>query len=328
MRRRDILRLFCAAALSRTPGMAAQPASGARRIGWIDAFVAGMNTNNWSEVARELQPLGWIRGSTVQVDRRVPTTPADLTNIAGELVVAQPDLIVTNGTPATVAALAQTRTIPVLFFGIADPVGNGLIGNLSRPGGNLTGFATYEPSLAGKWVELLKEIEPGIRRVAILFNPETTPNRASPFVQEFEATARSLSVEPISAFAQDEASIEAAMADLSAGTAGALLVLPDLFTLSHRQKIIGLAEKYRVPAIYGLRYAAVTGGLIAYGPSLAGLYRGMASYIDKILRGANPGELPVQAPNTYELVINLRTAKALGLPISPTILAAADEVLE
>jgi putative tryptophan/tyrosine transport system substrate-binding protein len=328
MRRRDILRLLCAAALFRPLVVAAQSAPRARPIGWIDAFVAGMNTNNWSEVARELQPLGWIRGSTLQVDRRVPTTPADLANIARELVEAQPDLIVTNGTPSTVAVLARTRTIPVLFFGIADPVGNGLIGNLSRPGRNLTGFASYEPLLAGKWVELLKPIEPRIRRAAILFNPETTPNRAWPFVQEFEATARSLSVEPISAFAHDEASIDATMADLSGKPDGALLVLPDLFTLAHRQKIIGLAEKYRVPAIYGLRYAAVTGGLISYGPSLAGLYRGMASYIDKILAGTSPGELPVQAPATYELVINLRTAKAIGLSIPPALFAAADELIE
>ena len=292
MRRRDILRLLCAAVLSRTPDIAAQPTRRVRRVGWIDAFVAGMNTNSWSEVARELQPLGWIRGKTVQVDRRVPTTPADLTNIAKELVEAQPNLIVTNGTPATVAVLAETRTIPVLFFGIADPVGNGLIGNLSRPGGNVTGFANFEPSLAGKWVELSKEIAPRVRRVAILFNPETTPNRAWPFLQEFEAAAYSLSIEPVSAFVRDEATIEAAIADLSAKTDGALLVLPDHFTLTYRQKIIGLAEKYRVPAIYGLRYAAVTGGLISYGPSLAGLYRGVASYIDKILTGAKSRRTP------------------------------------
>lgn len=328
MRRRDILRLLYAAALARSHRIAAQPATRVRRIGWIDAFVAGMNTNNWSDVANELQPLGWIRGSTVQADRRVPTMPSDLTNIVRELVEAKPDLIITNGTPATVAVLAQTQTIPVLFFDIADPLGNGLIGSLSRPSGNVTGFASYEPSLAGKWVELLKEIKPDVRRAAILFNPETTPDRASPFVQEFEATAHSLSIEPISAFARDASEIEVTVADLVREPSGALLVLPDFFTLLHRQRIIGLAARYRVPAIYGLRYAAVTGGLIAYGPTLAGLYRGIASYIDKILRGTQPRDLPIQAPTTYELVINLRTAKTLGLPIPQTILAAADEVIE
>ena len=328
MRRRDILQLLLASALLRTSGIAAQPADRVRRIGWIEASSAGMNANNWSDVARELQPLGWIRGGNLQADRRVPATPAQLASIAKELVEAKPDLIVTNGTPATVAVLAQTRTIPVLFFGIADPLGNGLTGNLSRPGGNMTGFVSYEPSLAGKWVELLKEIVPHIRRAAILFNPETSPNRASPFVQEFEATAHSLAIQPISAFAQDAADIEAAIVDLAAESDGALLVLPDLFTLLHRQKIIELVVKHRVPAIYGLRYAAVTGGLIAYGPTLAGLYRGIAAYLDKILRGTKPGELPIQAPTTYELVINLRTARVLGLPISPTILAAADEVIE
>ena len=235
MQRRDILRLLGAAALFRVPGIAAQPAARVRRIGWIDAFVAGMNTNNWSEVAGELQPLGWIRGGNIQVDRRVPTMPANLTNIARDLIEVKPDVIVTNGIPATVAVLAQTRTIPVLFFGIADPLGNGLVGNLPRPGGNVTGFASYEPSLAGKWVELLKEIKSDIRRAAILFNPETTPNRASPFVQEFETSAHSLSIEPISAFARDVSEIEVTVADLARESGGALLVLPDFFTLLHRQ---------------------------------------------------------------------------------------------
>jgi putative ABC transport system substrate-binding protein len=287
-----------------------------------------MNMDNWSDVAEELRHLGWIRGVNVQADRRVPTSSASLEDIARELVAAQPDLIVTNGTPATVAALAETRSIPVLFFDIADPVGNGLAGSLSRPGGNVTGFASYEPSLAGKWVELLKEVVPGISRAAILFNPETTPNRASPFVHEFEATARFLAIEPISAFARDAAAIESIVADLADPAGGALLVLPDLFTLTHRQRIIGLAARYRVPAIYGLRYAAVTGGLIAYGPSLAGRNRGLAAYIDKVLRGARPGDLPIQTPTIYELAINLRTARALGLPFPPTMLAVADEVIE
>jgi putative ABC transport system substrate-binding protein len=312
----------------RSPGIAAQPGPRERRIGWIDAFVAGVNTDNWSEVARELQPLGWIRGGNIRAERRVPTMPSELTNIARDLVQAKLDLIVTNGTPATMAVLAETQFIPVLFFSIADPQGNGLIGNLPRPGGNLTGFASYEPSLAGKWVELLKEIKPDVRRVAILFNPETTPDRSSPFVRDFEATAHLLSIEPISAFARNTLEIEATVVDLAREPGGALLVLPDFFTLLHRQRIIGLAAQYRLPAIYGLRYAAVTGGLIAYGPSLKGLYRGIASYIDKILRGTRPGELPIQAPTVYELVINLRTARTLDLPIPPAVLAAADEIIE
>jgi putative tryptophan/tyrosine transport system substrate-binding protein len=328
MRRRDILGLLAAAVPFRTTNIAALSAERVRRIGWIEGFSAGMTTSNWSEVARELQPLGWVRGGNVQADQRVPTAAGQLTDIARELVEARLDLIVTNGAPATVAVLSETRTIPVLFFGIADPVGNGLVGNLSRPGGNTTGFASYEPSLAGKWVQLLKAIKPDVRRAAILFNPETTPNRAWPFVQEFEATAHAHSIEPISAFAQDASGIEAAVADLAREPGGALLVLPDVFTLLHRLRIIDLAAMHRVPAIYGLRYAAAVGGLIAYGPRLAGLHRGMASYIDKILRGTRPGDLPVQAPTTYELVVNLRTARALGLPIPPSILATADEVIE
>jgi putative ABC transport system substrate-binding protein len=167
-----------------------------------------------------------------------------------------------------------------------------------------------------------------MRRAAILFNPETARNRASPFVRQFEAVAATLSIEPILAFAQDAASIEPVIADLAAEPGGALLVLPDVFTFAQRRLIIDLAEQYRVPAIYGSRYMAATGGLLAYGPTTEGLYQGLASYMDRILKGANPGDLPVQAPTRYELVVNLGTARALGLAVPQTVLAAADEVIE
>jgi putative ABC transport system substrate-binding protein len=258
----------------------------------------------------------------------VATSLAHLPGLAREAVAARPDLIVTNGTPATLAVLAETRSIPVLFFEIADPAGNGIVTSLSRPGGNVTGFTTFEPALGGKWLQLLKEIDPQVKRAAILFNPDTAHNRASPFVREFEAVAASLSVEPVLAFAQDPSGIEPVIAALAVAPGGALLVLPDVFTFSQRRLIIDLAEQYRVSAIYGSRYMATTGGLLAYGPTTEGLHQGVASYMDRILRGANPGELPVQAPTRYELVVNLGTAKALDLTIPPSLLAAADEVIE
>ncbi|WP_166802324.1 ABC transporter substrate-binding protein [Microvirga pakistanensis] len=284
--------------------------------------------NDWGDVAEHLRPLGWTRGVNVQVEMHVATAPAQLPGLAKEAVAARPELIVTNGTPAILAVLAETKTIPVLFFEVADPVGNGIVGNLSRPGGNATGFTTFEPSLGGKWLQLLKEIDPQVRRAAILFNPETARNHASPFIREFEAVAASLSVVPVLAFTQDASGIEPVIADLAAAPGGALLVLPDVFTFAQRRLIVDLAEQHRVPAIYGSRYMAATGGLLAYGPTAEGLHQGVASYMDRILRGASPGELPVQAPTRYELVVNLGTAKALGLAIPPSLLAAADEVIE
>jgi putative tryptophan/tyrosine transport system substrate-binding protein len=327
MRRRDLVQLVCASALLHPTRLASQVSGRTRRVGWVETWTL-LARNDWGEVAEHLQPLGWTRGVNVRVEMNVATNAAHLPVLARDAVAARPDLIVTSGTPATLAVLAETRSLPVLFFEIADPVGNGIVSNLSRPGGNVTGFTTFEPSLGGKWLQLLKEIDPQVRRAAILFNPETARNRASPFVREFEAVATSLSIEPILAFAQDASGIEPVIAALAASPGGALLVLPDVFTFSQRRLIVDLAEQYRVPAIYGTHYMAATGGLLAYGPTTEGLHQGLASYMDRILRGANPGELPVQAPTRYELVVNLGTAKALGLTVPPSLIAAADEVIE
>ncbi|MBM6583735.1 ABC transporter substrate-binding protein [Microvirga sp. BT689] len=327
MRRRDLVQLLCASALLRPTPAAAQVTGRIRRVGWVETWTL-LARNDWGDVAEHLQSLGWTRGVNVRAEMHVATAPSQLPELAREAAAARPDLIVANGTPATLAVLAETRRIPVLFFEVADPIGNGIVSNLSRPGGNVTGFTTFEPSLGGKWLQLLKEIDPQVRRAAILFNPETAHNKASPFVQEFEAIAASLSVEPILAFAQDAAGVEPVFVDLAAAPGGGLLVLPDVFTFVQRRLITDLAEQYRVPAIYGSRYMAATGGLLSYGPTTEGLHQGVASYMDRIFRGANPGELPVQAPTRYELVVNLGTARALGLTVPPGMLAAADEVLE
>jgi putative ABC transport system substrate-binding protein len=330
MRRRDLLQLLGAGSF--LPLVLTEPlaADQARRIGWLEAHRerGPPSTNNWREVAEQLRPLGWTRGGNLRADIYAPTQPTQLSTMAKEAVATRPDLIVTTGTPATLAVLAETRTIPVLFFEVSDPVGNGVLSNLSRPSGNATGFTTFEPSLAGKWLQLLRDLDPQIQRVAVLCNPETTPSRAAAFVREVEATTAALAVQPVLAYAQDVSGIEPELAPFAAEPGGALLVLPDEFTLTYRHTIITLAARYRLPAIYGTRFAAATGGLISYGPTVEGLHRGLAAYIERLLRGTKPSDLPVQAPTTYSLVVNLRTAKALDLSIPPTILAAADEVIE
>ena len=220
MRRRDFLQLLCVVTVLRPASAQAQVSDRVRRIGWVETWTHTGRTD-WRDVAEHLQPLGWTRGRNLIGDVHVATTLAQLPKIAKDVVQAAPDLIVTNGPPSTVAVLAETQTIPVLFYEIADPVGNGIITNVSHPGGNVTGFTTFEPSLGGKWLQLLKETDPRIRRAAILFNPETARNRASPFVREFEATAAALSVEPILAFADGPSGIEPVVAALAAEPGGA-----------------------------------------------------------------------------------------------------------
>ncbi len=327
MKRREVLQLVCAAAVFGPSSVTAQSSDRLRRIAWVEPW-AHTGRTDWRDVAEHLQPFGWIRGANLRGDLHVATAPAQFPKIAKDVVEARPDAIVTSGPPATLAVLAETRSIPVLFYEIADPVGNGIINNVARPGGNVTGFTSFEPSLGGKWLQLLKEVDPHVRRAAILFNPETAQNRAAPFVQEFEKTAAALSVEPILAFAQDASGIEPVVAALAAEPGGALVVLPDLFTVAQRRIITDATARYRVPSVYGTRYMAATGGLMAYGPTTDGLFRSIAGYLDRILRGLPPGELPVQAPTKYELVVNLRVAKALGLTIPASFLARADEVIE
>jgi putative tryptophan/tyrosine transport system substrate-binding protein len=324
MRRRDALLLLCSAALPLDVPVMAQTSGPVQRIGWV-----GRGSSwDWSEVAVLLRPLGWTRGGNLRADVRVAVTPAELPTIAREVVEARPHLIVTNGTPATVAVLAETQSIPVIFFGIADPIGNGVVDNLARPGRNVTGFTSYEPSLAGKWLELLKEVDPRIRRAAMLFNPETSPNRSAPFVDGFRAAAASLAIEPIIAFAQNPSEIETVIIALASDSGGALLILPDEFTASYRNEIVVQSWRHRVPTIFGDHYAVATGGLLSYGPRLEDLYQSIASYIDRVLRGTKAGELPVQSPTRHELALNVRVAKMIGLEIPQALLARADTVVD
>jgi putative ABC transport system substrate-binding protein len=242
------------------------------------------------------------------------------------LVGLQPDIIVTSASPATVAIQLETQTIPIVFVGVGDPVVSGIVPRLSQPGGNITGFANYEATMGGKWLELLSEITPGLKRAAIMFNPDVAP--VSTFIPSVETAARSLKVESILAPVHGDVEIETAIIALGREMGGGLVAMLDVFTQAHRRLIISAAVRNNVPAVYGLSEFARDGGLLSYGIDPVDLWRRTASYIDRILRGEKPGDLPVQFPAKYEMVVNLKTAKALGLTVPPSILFRADEVIE
>jgi putative ABC transport system substrate-binding protein len=245
--------------------------------------------------------------------------------LAQELVGLQPDIILTVGTSATAAVQRETRTIPILMIG-SDPVSSGLVAGLNQPGGNITGFANFEATLGGTWLELLSEIAPGLKRAAFMFNPDTAV--ASVFMPSLETAARSLKVEPIIAHIHSDAEIETAIIALGREPRGGLVVMPDIFMTAHRAPIISAAARNNVPTVYSDSAFARDGGLLSYGPDMVALFRRAATYVDRILRGAKPAELPVQMPTKYEMVVNLKTAKALGLPVPLSILLRADEVIE
>jgi putative ABC transport system substrate-binding protein len=274
-----------------------------------------------------LADLGWTDGHNMRIVAR--WHGGDINRIrafAQELVGWQPDIILTHATPATVAVQRETRTIPIVMVNVGDPVASGLVGRLDRPSGNITGFATFEPSMGGKWLELLSEIAPGLKRAAIMFNPDTGP--ASVYMPSFETAARSLKVAPIIAPVHSDVEIETTIIALGREPGGGLVVNPDGFTVVHRAPIILAAARTNVPSVYGLSEVARDGGLLSYGFDLVDNFRRAATYVDRILRGTKPAELPVQLPTKYEMVVNRKTAKALGLSIPPNLLAIADEVIE
>jgi putative ABC transport system substrate-binding protein len=239
----------------------------------------------------------------------------------------QPDLITSHGTPNTATLHQQTRTVPVVFVNASDPVGSGFVASFPKPGGNCTGFITMEPTMAGKWLELLKEIAPRVTHCALLFNPQTTPY-AEYFLGPFNAAAESLAVKATMARVRDAGELETAIAAQAREPNGSLVVMPDTFTTLHRAKITGLADQHALPAAYPFRFFSASGGLLSYGSDTNDSYRRAAAYADRILRGEKPGELPVQAPAKFQLVINLKTAKTLGLRIPESFLIRADEVIE
>jgi putative ABC transport system substrate-binding protein len=277
---------------------------------------------------RTLQELGWKDGHNIRIDYRWGNAdPERIQALAKELVNLQPDVLVGHSTPSAKGFLKQTRSIPIVFLTVTDPLGQGLVASLSHPGGNITGFSVFEFSLGSKWLETLKQIVPGIRRITSIFNPETAPYYEL-YLSAISAAVPSLAVESIAASVHSEADIENVIRKVGSEPDSALFVLPDSHNVVHRKRIIELTAQYRLPTIYYFRYFASDGGLISYGPDEMDLFRRTAGYVDRILKGTNPSDLPVQQPTKFELVINLKTAKAMGIQIPVSLLARADEVIE
>jgi putative ABC transport system substrate-binding protein len=247
---------------------------------------------------------------------------------AKELVSLDPNVIVTQSTPVTAAVRRETSTIPIVFVAVADPVGSGFVAGLSRPGGNVTGFGSLQESMASKWLELLTGVAPGVKRAAMMFNPDTAPYMRAFMLPPFEAAARALNVAPIAAPVHSDVEIEEVISALGREPRGGLFGMPDNFVEIHRAHIVKLAAQYRVPAVYQTPVIARDGGLLSYGADFSDIFYRSARYVDSILRGANPAELPVQLPTQYFMVVNVGTAKALGLTIPQSILALANEVIE
>jgi putative ABC transport system substrate-binding protein len=281
----------------------------------------------FSAFTQALADLGWPVGRNVQMDLR--EAGGDINRIpalAQELVGLRPDIIVTATIPTTAAVQRETRTIPIVFAVGTDPVASGIVARLDRPNGNITGFANMQASMGGKWLELLSEIAPGLKRAAMMFNPDITT--ASTYMPSLETAARSLKVLTIVAPVHSDAEIESAIMALGREPGGGLVVMPDIFTNLHRAPIVSAAARNNVPAVYSTSPFARDGGLLSYGADAVDLFRRAATYVDRILRGAKPGDLPVQFPVKYEMIVNLKTAKALGLTVPQSILLRADEVLE
>jgi ABC-type uncharacterized transport system substrate-binding protein len=309
----------------------AQQGAGIKRLGILMAYPEGDQEGQAFLAAfrEELEKLGWVEGRNIQIDTRWAQA-ADAESrlkFAKELVALHPDLVLSHGTPSTAALLQQTHILPIIFVNVTDPIGSGFLTSFAKPGANVTGFINMEPTIAGKWLELLKEIAPRVTRCAILFNPTTAPY-AEYFLAPFKASAASFAVEAIIARVRDAAELETAIVAQAPESNGAVIVMPDTFTTVHRAKIAALAAQYRIPAVYPFRFFATNGGLLSYGSDTVDSYRRAALYADRILRGQKPSELPVQAPVKYELVVNLKTAKALGIDVPLRFQQLADEVIE
>ena len=330
MRRREFITLLSGAAVWPLAARAQQPER-MRLIGVLMGYdESDLEAQAQIAAFRDgLQKLGWMEGRNTRIDTRwaTPIDAAAMQQFAKELVALQAEVILASTTPTTAALLQQTRTIPIVFATVGDPIGSGFVASFPRPGGNVTGFVTIEGSLGGKWLELLKEIAPHVKRVAFLLNPATA-TYAKSYLNAFKAAAASVAVEAVAAPVHDRSEFDTVIAAQARDPNSGLIVLADAFTVAHRVEITSLAARYRLPAIYPFRLFAEVGGLLSYGVDLTDNFRRAATYVDRILKGEIPADLPVQAPTKYELVINLKTAKGLGLTIPSLLLATADTVIE
>ena len=327
IRRREFIILLGAAAAAWPLAARAQQPDRVRRVGVLMGIADDPEGQARVMVfKRALHALGWTEGRNVQfIYRWSAGDVVHARQFAKELLDLRSDVILTNSTPATLAVRDITRTTPTIFVQVSDPVGAGVVQSLTRPGGNLTGFTNFDPSTAGKWLELLKLLAPSITRVAYLFNPNTAPLL---YAKAVETAAPLLSLKSIPAAVHNAVEIERALEQIAREPDSALVVLPDLFNATNRQSIIALGDRYRLPAVYPFRYFVTSGGLMSYGTELLDTYRQAASYVDRILKGERPSDLPVQQETKIELIINLKTARALGLQIPDRLIALADEVIE
>jgi len=331
MKRREFISFVGSAAAAWPLAVRAQEPGRVRRVGVLFAFIDS-DPESQARIAafqQELENLGWREGHNIQIDYRWANGDAErFRSFSAELVAARPDVLVGHASPSAEALSRETRTIPIIFAVVSDPVGSGLAASLSEPGRNATGFTNFAISTGAKWVEFLKALLPRLARVALLFNPATAPGRGSTYLQSVEAAAESFGIDPTHATVSNAAQIEDAIAALSGRRDSGLIVMPDVFMTNHRDLITGLAIRHMVPAIYPFSYFAEGGGLISYGIDLSDIIRRAAGYVDKVLRGAAPSSLPVQHPDKFELVINLKTARALRLDVPRILLARANKVIE
>jgi len=331
MKRREFIGLLGGAAAGWPCAARAQQGEQMRRIGLLVGAAEEHDPQSQARIMafrQGLEALGWIEGRNIRIDYRFAGgDDSRIQTYVAELVNSAPDLIVANSSPVVAALKRATHTVPIVFAVVTDPVGQGFVANMAHPAGNITGFTLIEFEMVGKWMELLKETAPGIRRTTLLFNPVTAPYYPS-FLRQLEAVSTTLATELVAAPVEDKADIERAMAAVAREPISGLITGADPFIFSNRALVMNLAERYQLPAIYQFRLFTAEGGLMSYGPDPNDIFRRSASYVDRILKGAKPADLPVQQPTKFELAINLKTAKALGLDVPPMLLARADEVIE
>jgi ABC-type uncharacterized transport system substrate-binding protein len=327
MRRRKFVTLLGGAAAWPLAARAQQPER-MRRIGVLEGQADGPMTQERNALFRRtLERRGWSQDRNIRIDYRFAAGSAEQAQVfAKELVALRPDVVFATSTLAAAAARRETSVIPIVFLGVSDPIGSGFIASMARPGANMTGIMNFEASITGKWFVMLKEIAPRLARVAFLANPKTTPYDY--FLQAAKEAATSLTIELVPCPVADAADIERVIASFAETPNGGLLLPPDITTLVHRDLIVALAVQHRLPATWPFRYVVAAGGLMSYGPDLLDVFRQAAGYVDRILRGDKPAELPVQVPVKYETVLNLKTAKALDLTVPPSLLVRADDVIE
>jgi len=328
--RREFIWLLGGGALSWTSALRAQQSGQVRRVGMLLGVSATPYTTGVVDKFRaELKALGWIEDSNLKIAFRWSDNDTAKAQIfAKELVAMQPDLLIGH-TDSSVAALRQeTTTIPIVFITVSDPIGLGFVTSISHPGGNATGFINFEPSFGGKWLEILKETAPDVKRVAVIYNPATAPRAGLTYLPAVQAAAERYQIKVVSAHVRSESDIEAVLSDLGREPGGGLVVVPDNFITGRTPLMVSLLARYRLPAVHPYPYFPAGGGLMCYGVDPLDNFRKLPTYVDRVLRGERPQNLPVQLPTTFRSIINVKTAKALGLTVPPTVLVRADEVIE